>query len=267
MNLKVYILYSGSGGNSAFIKMGESTILIDAGKSARALCTAINNIGEDIQNVDAIFVTHEHSDHVSALEIISKKYHIPIYMTEISARKFDSCPNAAIHSCLNRRGVDFCEQIGSIRVSSFRTPHDSNMSVGYKICFEKDGKCISLGYATDIGYVSPEVRENLSGCDAVVLESNHDVDMLWAGPYPQELKQRVASNGGHLSNAECAKLASELACSGTRAFMLAHLSAENNEPDIAREAVSGAIYEYGARLFIARPDEPVEFELNFFEEK
>ena len=261
MKLKVYVLYSGSGGNSAFIKMGETTILIDAGKSARALCGALSHIGEDIKNVDAIFVTHEHTDHVSALEIISKKYHIPIYMTDISAKRFDAHKEAAIHSCLNRRGVEFCECIKNVRVSSFRTPHDSRMSVGYRISFECGEECFTLGYATDIGYVSDDVRKNLLGCDAVVIESNHDLDMLLTGPYPRELKQRVASNVGHLSNANCAQLASELANSGTRAFMLAHLSAENNEPELARDTVHNAISQYGAKLFVARPEEPVKFEL------
>ena len=261
MNLKVYILYSGSGGNSAFIKMGETTVLIDAGKSARALCGALLQIGEDIKNVDAIFVTHEHTDHVSALEIISKKYHIPIYMTDISAQRFDTCETSPIHSCLNRRGVEFCEHIGNVSVSSFRTSHDSRMSVGYRVEYKCEEESFTLGYATDIGYISDDVRKNLIGCDAVVIESNHDIDMLMTGPYPRELKQRVASNVGHLSNADCAQFASELADNGTRAFMLAHLSAENNKPGLARQTVHNAISQYGAKLFVAHPEEPVKFDL------
>jgi len=262
---KIYMLYSGSGGNSAFVRIGNTSVLIDAGKSARALSQALTAIGEDIKQVDAIFITHEHTDHVSALEVISKKYHIPIYITDISARRFDSCPDACVHSCLKRRGTDFCECVGDIRISSFKTPHDSNMSVGYRIEFESDGKRYTIGYATDIGYVSDDIRRNLMGCESVVIEANHDLDMLMSGPYPRDLKRRIMSQRGHLSNADCAAFVSELASSGTRHFMLAHLSKENNEPSLALEAVSRVLNGYDASVVLAHPDEPVRLELDIFD--
>ena len=265
-DIKIYALYSGSGGNSTFIKVGESRILIDAGKSARALCRALCDIGESVDDIDAIFITHEHADHVSALEVLSKKHEIPIHITEVSAVSLDRLPTAALHNNLCRHGVEFCEQVGALRVSSFRTPHDSRMSVGYRIEFENDGEELAIGFATDIGYVSDEIRKNLIGCRAVIIESNHDADMLMSGPYPRELKLRVASKRGHLSNAECAEFASELAESGTRAFMLAHLSRENNEPTLAIDEVGGVLEEYGASLFVARPDEPVELSIDFCED-
>ena len=266
-DIKIYTLYSGSGGNSTFVKVGDSRILIDAGKSAKALCRALCDVGEDISNIDAIFITHEHSDHISALEVMSKKHRIPIHITEVSALALDKLPTPALLDNLCRHEICFCEQVGEMKVSSFRTPHDSRMSVGYRIEFEDGGREYAIGVATDIGYVSDDIRQNLTGCRAVVIESNHDVDMLMRGPYPRDLKLRVASKRGHLSNAECAEFACELAESGTEAFMLAHLSKENNEPMLALDEVRGAVEEYGAAVCVARPDEPVELIIDFCEER
>lgn len=258
---KIYTLYSGSGGNSTFIRVADSAILIDAGKSARALCNALKSIGEDIGNIDAIFITHEHTDHISALEVISKKHAIPIHITNKSAQKFDCCPDSYVHKNLCRHDILFCEDVGNMRITSFRTPHDSRMSVGYRIEFDDGGERRAIGVATDIGYVSEDIREGLMGCEAVVLESNHDTDMLMTGPYPYDLKLRVASKRGHLSNRECADLATELAQNGTRAFMLAHLSRENNQPDLALDEVRGAICGSGAVAFVAHPDEAIELRI------
>ena len=256
---KIFVLYSGSGGNSVFVRVGENAILIDAGKSARALCSALNSIGESIKSIDAIFITHEHTDHISALEVISKKNTMPIHITDISAKRFDSCQDSSIHTSLCRHGVEFCEQVGEMRVLSFRTPHDSRMSVGYRIEFDDDGERFAIGLATDIGYITDDIRRNLLGCQAVIIESNHDLEMLRTGPYPYELKLRVGSKRGHLSNSECAEFASELAESGTRNFMLAHLSAENNRPELAYDEVSSAVSGFGASVCVAQPDSPIEF--------
>ena len=256
-NYRIVSLYSGSGGNSTFIRVGGDAILIDAGKSARALCRALENIGEDIDNIKAIFITHEHTDHVSALEVIAKKHAIPIHITSVSAERFDERSTPCCFSRIITHPCEFCEQVGELQVRSFRTPHDSRMSVGYRI--ELDG--CAIGYATDIGYISDEIKANLLGCEAVVLESNHDVDMLMTGPYPRDLKMRVASKRGHLSNCECADFAIELAKSGTRGILLAHLSKENNEPSLALEEVERAVSDFGVRVLVADPDEPVELEV------
>ncbi len=264
---RIYALYSGSGGNSVFIRVGDDRILIDAGKSARALCKALEKIGENIADINAIFITHEHSDHVSALEVLSKKWDIPIHITEPSAKRFDRCPDAPIHAHLCRHGVEFCASVGELCVFSFRTPHDSDMSVGYRIEFEDGEERRAIGLATDIGYISDEVRKNLSGCDAVIIESNHDVDMLMTGPYPYDLKLRVASKRGHLSNRECADFICELAEGGTKAFLLAHLSKENNEPDLAFDEASRAICTCDACVRVADPEEPVELDVGFLEGK
>lgn len=261
-NVRVVTLYSGSGGNATYIRAAGASILIDAGKSARTLCQKLTEIGSDIKDIQAIFITHEHTDHVSALETLAKRNDIPIHVTDGSAKKFDRYPDSAIHSRLVRHTPLYSEQVGGMTVSSFRTPHDSNMSVGYRIEFEDRGKKRAIGVATDIGYVSDSVKSGLSGCEVVVLESNHDVEMLEEGPYPYDLKQRIRSNRGHLSNTDCACFASELACQGTKAFILAHLSEENNEPCIALDEVLGAVSDMGAAVATADADSPTELVLD-----
>ena len=263
---RIVSLYSGSGGNSAFIRVGDHAILIDAGESARALCRALTDIGESIENISAIFITHEHTDHISALEVIAKKHAIPIHITEQSAERFDerSTPNCFSRLFIHR--IEFCEQVGPMTVRSFRTPHDSKMSVGYRIEFFDGERQRAIGYATDIGYITDDIRNNLYGCEAVVIESNHDVDMLMSGPYPRDLKLRVASKRGHLSNCECAELAIELAKSGTKAFLLAHLSKENNDPCLALDEVRSAVAEFGATVLTADPEMPVELKFSHKED-
>ena len=260
-NYRIVSLYSGSGGNSTFIRVGGDAILIDAGKSARALCRALTDIGEDIENIKAIFITHEHTDHVSALEVIAKKHALPIHITSVSAERFDERSTPCCLFRMMTHGVEFCEQVGELQVRSFRTPHDSRMSVGYRIEFFDGEDNRAIGFATDIGYISDEIRENLRGCEAVVLESNHDLDMLMTGPYPRDLKLRVASKRGHLSNRECADFAIELAESGTRGILLAHLSKENNEPTLALEESERALGGLGVCVRVADPDLPVELKI------
>ncbi len=260
-DFKAFVLYSGSGGNSVFIRVGESAILIDAGKSARALCNALCSIDESIDNIDAIFITHEHCDHVSALEIISKKRYIPIHITAISAEKFDKCATSGLQQKLIRHDPCFCVSVGEMTVSSFVTPHDSKMSVGYRIEFtDGDGIC-AIGLATDIGYVSDDIRKGLLGCEVVVVEANHDREMLMTGPYPYDLKRRVASKRGHLANDDCAAFAVELAQNGTKSLVLAHLSKENNTPELAFDEVSSAVRGMGVSVSVAMPDEAVEIPL------
>ena len=250
---KVVTLYSGSGGNAIYIRVGETAILVDAGKSARTLCRSLCEIGADIADVRAVFVTHEHSDHVSALEVLSKKYDFPIHIMEKSATRFDRLLPSLLHEHLVRHEGMFCETVGELTVSSFRTPHDSRMSVGYRISFlDDDGEHV-LGIATDIGYVSDSVRDGLCGCEAVVLECNHDVEMLMTGPYPADLKRRIASRRGHLSNTDCAAFSTRLAQSGMKRLLLAHLSETNNLPDLALSEVTAALAGCDVSLHAADP--------------
>lgn len=258
---RIVSLYSGSKGNCTLISTATASVLIDAGKSAKALCTALRQVGSDIEKIDAIFITHEHSDHISALEALSKKHSIPIHITSTSASKLDRCPDSPTHRNLVRHDTLFCEEIGDIRLSSFRTPHDSMMSVGYRIRISCEDGAHTVGFATDVGYVSDSVLDGLCGCEAVVLEANHDLTMLRDGPYPQYLKDRIRSRKGHLSNEQSASLASQLASTGTRAFLLAHLSEENNDPQIAFDEINSAISDPAVRISVASPYVPVELEV------
>ena len=152
---RVVSLYSGSRGNSTLISTETSNVLIDAGKSAKALCTALREVGSDIENIDAIFITHEHSDHISALDALSKKHSIPIHITEASAKKLDRIPDSPVHKNLVRHDTLFCEEIGNVRISSFRTPHDSMMSVGYRINITCEDGSHTVGTALRISARTP----------------------------------------------------------------------------------------------------------------
>ena len=262
MGYRIVALYSGSRGNSVFVEAGDTRILIDAGKNARALCHALTQIGSDIEKIQAIFITHEHCDHISALEVISKRHSIPIHVTEQSAKKFDREPSAFIHKNLVRHeSPEYEVRVGDILVSSFRTPHDSAMSVGYRLDIDTADGVRSVGVATDIGYVTRGICRSLEGCESVVLESNHDEDMLKEGPYPYELKLRILSNKGHLSNRASAAFGAHLAAHGTRAFMLAHLSEENNTPDTAYDEFISAIADDTVSVSVASADIPTEMKI------
>lgn len=258
-NCKICCLYSGSKGNCTFVSAGGAKILIDAGRNAKSLCSALCSIGVDIDEIDAIFITHEHSDHVSALQVLSHKHNIPIHILLNSALVFNGLCDEKLCDCLRiYRGDGFETKINDLTVKAFPTPHDSRAAVGYRFTFKgDDGEDVSFAVSTDTGCVTDTMRENLLGCSAVVIESNHDLQMLADGPYPYDLKQRIRSKKGHLSNTDCAALASELYESGTRHIMLAHLSEENNLPELAFNEVLTAIADESVNLKVARQDAPV----------
>lgn len=268
--MRVDILYSGSRGNSTLVRSGKTGILIDCGKSAKALCKAISGVGYDAGLVSAAFITHEHTDHTAALGVLSKKYPFPIHITETSAlglKEKEKNAYLVIHE------THFKETVGDLFIESFSVPHDSRCNVGY-IIKSKDGD--SLGIATDIGCVTDELVEKLSECRRVIIESNHDEKMLDEGPYPKELKERIKSPFGHLSNGECALLACKIAKCGCEAFALAHISADNNTCDAAycrtRENLDKAGFEKCALtvtyqdMAVRMPHDAVEAEKKDFSE-
>ena len=251
--MKICTLYSGSGGNSIFVFAGGANILIDAGKNARALCNSLDEIGVAPDEIDAIFITHEHSDHISALEVFLKKNPIPVHISEISAKKLISRGFPQINDNLVIHTPVFSVKIKGLEISSFVTPHDSMGSVGYRLSFEENGEKRQIGIATDIGFVSESVFCGLDGCDSVIIESNHDIEMLKCGRYPYDLKKRILSNRGHLSNTDCAVFVSQLCRNGAKNILLAHLSEENNEPEIAYDEVASAIADGSVNLAVAAP--------------
>lgn len=245
MNINIFA--SGSGGNCMLVTGGGTNILIDAGISMRRIESALQQVGASMRDIDGVLVTHEHSDHISGLKMLIKYYGMPVYAPRtVGARLRGMLPE--IEPCLRviETGRDF--PIGSLRVRAFHTPHDTDESVGYRI--EERGV---FALATDMGCVTEEILENLRGADTVLVESNHDVDMLSYGPYPVYLKRRILSTRGHLSNADCAQLVRTLAQSGVRRVILGHLSRENNTPEKALETVSAALGTTGIELCCAPP--------------
>lgn len=239
-------LFSGSGGNCSYLKAGNTEILIDAGGSTRRIECALRELDTSVSNIQAIYITHEHSDHVAALPVLLRSRDIPVYVTLESAR----CMCTDTTRELFRKHIYTIQpgrvyETGDFTLIPFDTPHDSVMSVGYRICVQ--GKeCI--GYATDTGHVTDTMRKFLLGCKHVVVESNHDIDMLKNGPYPPYLKSRILADKGHLSNRDCAQFVCELADSGCQSIMLAHLSQENNTPSAAYTASKNALEAHGVTV-------------------
>lgn len=240
---KVIPLFSGSSGNCTYIKYGDTEILVDAGGSCRAINSALNSIGTDLKNISAVFVTHEHEDHVKGLKVITKGYGIPVYINQGSLEYLLNSKDSegiASFSCVKNAGDTV--NIGEIHTEIFKTPHDAYGSVGYRFIFS-DGT--SFGYATDIGYITKGIASSLFGCDMVMLESNHDVQMLRNGSYPFHLKERILSDKGHLSNEACASFIPYLYNNGTKKVILAHLSEQNNTPLIAYNTSYDALMQAG----------------------
>ena len=248
-------LYSGSGGNAAYLETPTARILIDAGKCTRTLVASLKSIGVEPDSLDAIFITHDHNDHVAALEVLAKKHPVPVHILFKSALRYrDTQPEALCKCFAMKEKAPFTARVGDVTVTAFETPHDSRASVGYRFEFPDGERVVRVGYATDIGHVSAPIREGLAGCESVVLESNHDMDMLMDGPYPYDLKLRIRGRRGHLSNRECADLCAELSGQGTVNFLLAHLSEENNHPDIAFDETNSALAGCDFTLRIASPN-------------
>ena len=254
MALSVFSLFSGSSGNCTYLTAGGGEgILIDAGVSAAAVERGLVSIGADIAGVRAIFVTHEHCDHVKGLAVLSKKHGIPIHITSLSAENCRFTPEMT--SCSVFHPVLYREKAAGMTVESFAVPHDSRCCVGYRVTEEATGDTAAI--ATDIGKLDREILSHFLGCRGVMLECNHDAAMLLANPrYPEALKERILSEGGHLSNELCGKCIKWLSEQGVSRFMLAHLSRENNTPDLARETV-GKIAGPDVAVAVALPDVPV----------
>ena len=243
--MEVAVFASGSSGNCLLISDHGTNILLDAGISMRRTEEALSQVGCSLRDVDGVLITHEHSDHISGLKMLLKHYHLPVYAPRtVASRLWAMLPES--DGCLNIVGTGELFRVGSCKLSAFHTPHDSAESVGYRI----EGSGV-FALATDMGHVTEEIRLGLLGADTVLIESNHDEEMLRYGPYPPYLKKRILSDRGHLSNENCALLARELAENGTRAIILGHLSRENNTPEKALSACRAALTGLKTELYCA----------------
>ncbi len=249
-------LSSSSSGNCSYIGSADSGILIDAGISAKQINLKLDCIGVDPVGIGAIFITHEHSDHVRGLRVFASKHNIPVYATQgtINALINSDTANGSFEiNPINESGLEVNGQF----ITPFKTSHDSAQSCGYLIKTSDDRK---IAIATDTGIITEETRAAVKGCDLIIAESNHDIGMLRNGNYPYMLKRRILSDKGHLSNIDCSRFVTELVQSGTTRIILGHLSKENNIPELAYQTSKSALDCAGAVNFkdyilkVAHPD-------------
>ena len=243
--MQVSVFASGSGGNCLLLSGGDTNLLIDAGLSMRRTEEALAQTGHRIDDLDGVLITHEHSDHISGLKMLLKYHRLPVYAPRTVANRLRGMlPGVENSLHVIPVGEEFA--VRGFAVRAFHTPHDTDESVGYRV----RGEAV-FALATDMGCVTEEISGGLLGADTVLIESNHDEQMLSYGPYPVQLKRRILSDHGHLSNLDCAALAAKLARTGTRTIILGHLSKENNRPEIALRETERALEGSGARVYCA----------------
>lgn len=235
-------LFSGSKGNSYYIGSLTEGVLIDAGRSCRQIEKAMEINGLSMSSIGAVFVTHEHTDHCSALRVLAKKYGFEVYASAGTLRELERTNR--IDPSTKTDIISDEVAIGNMLVQRIDTPHDAAESCCYRVT-SSDGKSSLI--ATDMGVMLPEVRSAARQSDFVVLESNHDIDMLKSGGYPYPLKLRILSSKGHLSNDACSNELAELVKSGTLRLMLGHLSEQNNTPQIAKATAISTLENAGMK--------------------
>ncbi len=237
MSVSFISLGSGSNGNSTLVRVADTLILIDAGFSARIISQRLFDAGVDPEQISAILVSHEHSDHVKGIAVLARKYHIPVWLTRgsFSRLKDQNIPKVEF---IHPHG-SFC--IGDAKITPFPIPHDAAEPCQYII---SDG-VKRFAIATDMGCVTPYVHQQLSGVDALLLEANYDHTMLQNGSYPYSLRTRIDGRYGHLSNDQSAALAARLEHPGLQKLFLGHLSENNNTPQSAFESVANRLQRGG----------------------
>lgn len=264
MAVRMTVLASGSKGNCTVVSSNHASILVDAGISCRETLKRMRVAGESPENLKAIVISHEHNDHVAGLQVLARKLQVPVYISEATyhhwrkdARDADGKPARLDKREHFQAGRSFT--VAGITVTAFTIPHDAADPCGFT--FKADG--IKIGLVTDLGYMPANVKEQLRGCDGLMIESNHDVEMLRNGPYPWMVKQRVMSRVGHLSNHALGEFFAR-DYDGQAAFVvLAHLSEVNNHPELARETANRALggkmtLFRSATLSLAHQDRPLQ---------
>jgi len=247
------VLASGSSGNCTFLSTGRTRILVDAGLSRKEILARLAAIGEAPEKLDAILISHEHSDHIAGLPRLAAKLAIPIFLTDRTAPAIDWSESKATVEPFQ---AGHRLSIGDLDVDTFTIPHDAADPVGFT--FHTQG--LKLGLVTDLGYIPASVRFHLRGTDMLILESNHDLEMLKVGPYPWAVKQRVMGRNGHLSNEVVSEFIRNDLDTTTSVLVLGHLSEHNNHPELVRRAASQALEGRAlfTRLVVAEPRQQTE---------
>jgi len=251
MGVRFTVLASGSTGNATIVKGREKTVMVDAGLSMKKLDELMKMRGISGHDIDALFVTHEHSDHIKGLGAFARKYELPIFANEATWGALERhvgtiAPDKRVIMETGER-LSF----GDMEIQSYPISHDAAEPVGY--CFEENGEKLSL--ATDLGYVSDKVRRAIIDSDVLVLESNHDTEMLRMGRYPWNIKRRILSDIGHLSNVAAAEALCELMTDRTKRVYLAHLSLDHNQMDLAMLTVNTILEDNG--IFYKKDEFPL----------
>lgn len=236
--MRVCLLASGSRGNSALIEADGCRILVDAGLSGREIERRLATLELSGEDLHAILVTHEHHDHVGGVGPLARRYNLPVYVDQ---QTYAALPKLGKIDQLQLFAAGDKFSFRDLTISSFSTTHDAINPVGYVVS-SAEGK---VGYATDLGMPTRLVSEQLKQCRVLVLEANHDEQMLLDGPYPWSLKQRIRGRHGHLSNNESRRLLQDICWPGLEALFLAHLSEENNCPDLVAETFAQLMQQYG----------------------
>lgn len=244
--MRFSVLGSGSRGNCTLVETGSTRVLIDNGFSGKEIITRLRALGIAPESLTALILTHEHDDHVKGVGVLARRLKLPVYANEATHRAAEA---RAGHLPLRQEfGVGEAFVIEGLHIHPFAVSHDAADPVGFVL---DDGN-LSLGYCTDTGTITRLIRHRLRTCQALVLEANHDVEMLKEGPYPLPLQQRVLSSRGHLANPDSLDLAADLAGGCLRLLVLAHLSEINNHPDLVlREASQRLPGEEAVRLLLA----------------
>lgn len=240
---RVVPLFSGSKGNSYYIGTLNEGVLIDAGRSCKQIENAMEANGLKMSNVSGVFITHEHTDHCSAVKVLAKRYNLPVYASLGTLRALE-CGNK-IAPGTDTILIETEIAIGNMLIQRYNTPHDAAESCCFRVTATDEKSAL---IATDMGVMLPEIRTAAHQSDFVVLESNHDIEMLKTGMYPYPLKRRILSDKGHLSNDACAKELAELVKGGTLRLMLGHLSEQNNTPHIAFSTSVSALENAGLKF-------------------
>lgn len=228
-------LGSGSEGNSLVVQVGATVVMMDCGFSLAETELRLARAGLMPEDISAILVTHEHSDHIGGVARFARKHKLPVWLTHGTAKVFDQ--GSLSNTLINFVDPHHAFSVGDLQVTPYFVPHDAFEPVQYVF---SDGNA-RLGVLTDTGSITAHIEKTLSGCDALVLECNHDLDMLMSGPYPISLKKRVSSKFGHLDNATAASLLAGIDCSRLKHIFAAHLSRRNNLPSLATAALAGVL--------------------------